>query len=119
MTTVATVMKDNVQVSYCKINCDNNCWTISEWFTNHDYLHQGYGKQAFKKAINQALHEHGMPDKIEYIWNGANDYVMDFLKKFSPVCKLPLSVRKYSDVDEWEGHIYILNVGKVFDYVRD
>ena len=63
------------------------------------------------------LAEKGEPQYFEYVWNGQNQYVMDWLKEhFDPVCKLPLAVQKYSDADDWEAHIYKLNKQKVLDF---
>ena len=80
-------------------------------------MHQGIGRATLKGVLTEMYHDFGMPKHIEYIWNGAHEYVMDWLKAhFEPVSKLPLAVRKYSDADDWEAHIYRLNVGAVFNY---
>ena len=57
------------------------------------------------------------PDKIEYIWNGANQYVYDWMTHhFDPISKCPIAVQKYASEDDWDSHVYILNVEKVLKY---
>jgi len=108
---------DGNDMSYCKISRDNdNTWTISEWFTNKHHLHQGYGKQVLSSLLSDMYDEFGRPRSIRYIWNGANDYVMDWLNKFDPVCLLPVAIMKYSEADKWEAHVYTLDTDKLLQY---
>ena len=105
----------------CKIcaNEDNSVWSISAWYTSHSYQHKGYGVQTLAHILSEMREELGMPDKIEYIWNGANQYVMDWLSNhFDPVCKLPLAVQKCDDVDDWTAHMYTINKDKLFEYLH-
>ena len=106
-------------VCECKVcyNKKNNCWSISAWYTSTSYMRQGYGKRTLKHILECMYEEFGKPDKIEYIWNGANQYVMDWLSKnFDPVSKLPIEVQKNSEVDDWDAHVYVLNRDKVLSY---
>jgi len=94
----------------------NGKWTITAWYTKEGYGHKGYGTQLMKRAINQMYEWYGKPRVIEYVWNGANQYVYDWLEKFDPVCKCPLAVLKMQNDDEWDAHIYLLNVDKFLEY---
>ena len=60
---------------------------------------------------------HGAPDTVEYIWNGANQYVFDWLEEnFGALSKCPIAVQKYASDDDWKSHIYILNREKFLKY---
>ena len=110
---------NNQRMSYCKINRDNNnAWTISEWFTDKNHLHQGYGKQVLTSLLHEMYENFGRPSEVKYIWNGANEYVMDWLKRFDPVCMLPITAMKYSEIDKWEAHVYTLNTDKILRYME-
>lgn len=111
------LMDKDTCVSSCRINITGKTWTISSWYTAKDRKHNGYGKHVLQTAMQNAYAETGHPDKVEYIWNGANQYVYDWMSKhFEPVSKCPLAVQKYTSGDDWESHIYILNVEKVLNY---
>ena len=108
-------------VCECKvcINDDNDTWSISAWYTGTSYQHHGYGLYTLKATLKLMYLQLGEPERIEYIWNGSNQYVMDWLEEhFSPVCKLPLAVRKYQDADDWDAHIYVLDKESVFRYLN-
>lgn len=114
---VCELMDKNTCISSCRINITEKTWTISSWYTAKDQKHNGYGKYVLQTAIQNAYSKTGCPDKVEYIWNGANQYVYDWMSKhFEPVSRCPLAVQKYTSSDDWESHIYILNVEKVLDY---
>ena len=107
------------EISKCKINRDtenSGRWIISSWFTLDKYQHQGYGKAVLKEALEKMMAEYGSPTTIEYIWNGVNQYVFDWLNKFDAVCKESLAVAKNECNDTWDAHIYILNSSKVLEY---
>lgn len=111
------LMDKDTCISSCRINITGKTWTISSWYTAKDRKHNGYGKHVLQTAIQNAYAKTGHPDKVEYIWNGANQYVYDWMSKhFEPVSKCPLAVQKYASGDDWESHIYILNVEKVLNY---
>lgn len=111
------LMDKDTCISSCRINITGKTWTISSQYTAKDRKHNGYGKHVLQTAIQNAYAKTGHPDKVEYIWNGANQYVYDWMSKhFEPVSKCPLAVQKYASGDDWESHIYILNVEKVLNY---
>lgn len=98
------------------VNKDNS-WMISEWFVNHDYQHQGLGTELFRESINYLSSNFPYPDKIEYVWNGANQYVYDWLqKKFSPVSQCPMTIQKFNADDDWLSHVYELDKKSLYDY---
>lgn len=98
------------------VNKDNS-WMISEWFVNHDYQHQGLGTELFCESINYLSSNFSYPDKIEYVWNGANQYVYDWLQKnFAPVSQCPIAIQKSNTDDDWLSHIYELDVRSVYEY---
>ena len=66
---------DKAQVCECKVSVDKSLWTISSWFTKPGYKGKGIGKNTMKTTLNHILKTYGIPEKIEYIWNGANSYV--------------------------------------------
>ena len=104
-------------VCRCDISVDSGVWQITSWYTEKNFMHRGYGKKTLFHLLSYLRKEFGVPGSIEYVWNGANQYVMDWLKEnFAPVSKLPLSVMKYSDVDDWLAHIYILDRDKVMEF---
>lgn len=111
------LMDKDTCISSCRINITGKTWTVSSWYTAKDRKHNGYGKHVLQTAMQNAYARTGHPDKVEYIWNGANQYVYDWMSKhFEPVSKCPLAVQKYASGDDWESHIYILNVEKVLNY---
>lgn len=111
------IMDKNTCISSCRINITGKAWTISSWYTAKGQKRNGYGRHVLQTAMQNAYAKTGYPDKIEYIWNGANQYVYDWMSKhFEPVSRCPLAVQKYASGDDWESHIYILNVEKVLRY---
>jgi hypothetical protein len=58
-----------------------------------------------------------IPNHIEYIWNGQNQYVYDWLvKNFDAVCECPIAVQKTQPGDDWDSHIYELDCNKVLSF---
>ena len=115
---ISIILKDDdgSRISHCKISTNNTSWSITEWYTTHNYMHQGYGKIVLRKAV-QELIKRGKPTEIRYVWNGANEYVMNWLiKHFDPVSILPLAVQKVTQEESWESHIYVLNKEKFLRY---
>ena len=113
------VYANGQSVSECKICIDDThtVWSITVWRTHPAFHQKGYGKFALRATIMLLLATYGVPEKIEYIWNGANAYVLDWMKRhFDPVSKLPIAVQKYEAADDWDAHIYILNKQKVLRY---
>lgn len=106
-------------VCRCNVSYKDNTWRITAWYTDNDFQHRGYGTKALKLALSSIFAQTGVPEVIEYVWNGENQYVFDWLVgHFDPVCKLPLEVRKYSDADDWEAHVYTLNKAKVISFCK-
>lgn len=114
--------KDSLDIELCKcvigISTEKSSWTISSWFTNRSCQHQGIGKATMKEILNHCVSLYGSPKDILYIWNGAHQYVMDWLiKEFDAVCTCPIAVqKKLEGKDVWESHIYKLNKEKLFKY---
>lgn len=105
------------KIGHSLLSADNNTWTITGWYVNEKYQNQGLGKQLLLKSFLYLNNLLGTPSKIEYIWNGANEYIMDWLThNFSPVSMCPINVQKYQADDDWSSHIYILDTNKVLSY---
>ncbi|MBQ6627890.1 MAG: hypothetical protein IJH65_03570 [Methanobrevibacter sp.] len=102
-------------VCICKVNVyvPDNAWSISGWYTADGYKNKGYGKIAMSDTLKEIYKEHGKPDRIEYVWNGLNDYVYNWMTKHFGARQKTASV---GPEDDWDSHIYYLNVDKVLDY---
>lgn len=99
------------------VNAKTNSWMISEWFVDHTYQHQGIGKELFQKSIEFMNSHFPYPNKIKYVWNGANQYVYDWLQKnFSPVSQCPMAIQKFNADDDWLSHVYELDKKSLYDY---
>lgn len=109
---------DEIEVCKCMIGVeDHNKWQITGWYTRDEYKNKGYGKQTMKCLLDYLYKLKGMPEEIDYIWNGTNKYVYDFIKeKFDARCSCPIVVQKYQADDDWDSHIYILDTQKVFSF---
>ena len=114
--TCETIIENSIACS-CRVNFTRGTWTISSWYTSKNYKRQGIGKKTLQTALEKVYDITSKPDKIEYIWNGANQYVYDWMiHHFDPISKCPIAVQKYASEDDWESHVYILNVEKVLKY---
>lgn len=103
--------------SKISVNDNHNIWTISSWYAAHGSGHKGYGTLTLQSALQTIYDKFAEPVQIEYIWNGANQYVIDWLNRhFGAISKCPIAVQKYAADDDWESHIYILNKDKVLEY---
>lgn len=111
---------DNKTVGRCVINIkDEKTWEISSWYVDSDYQNMGIGRKLLGECLLDAKEKYGIPDNIDYIWNGTNHYVYDWLtKNFDPVVATPISVLKYQQEDDWLSHIYHLNTEKVLKYFK-
>ena len=105
-------------IGHCSISANSNKdWMISEWFVDDNFQKQGIGRELFKRSCECLVENFGYPDKIEYIWNGTNQYVFDWLQKnFAPVSMCPISVQKYSSDDDWLSHVYALDKDTFLEY---
>jgi len=127
------IVKDNGKTVKCEatVGDENACecildidqidnkikWTISSWFTKDKFKHQGIGKNTMGRLFGYCVSRYGIPTDVEYIWNGAHEYVMDWLEKhFDAVCTCPIAVQKTQADDDWDSHIYKLNTKKILDY---
>ena len=109
----------NEKVCECRINVEENIWSVSSWYTKKEFLNQGYGFATMKYLILFLEKHKCLPDKIQYIWNGSNKYVLDWMvKHFDAENICPVAVQKYASDDDWESHIYVLDKNKFFDYFK-
>lgn len=109
----------NKVVCSCKVNVNfaNHAWVIASWFTNEDMQGQGIGKKTLAEAISYLYRHTGIPEKIKYIWNGTNVYVLEWMQRhFDAKCSCPIAVQKKQPDDDWESHIYDLDVNKTLSY---
>ena len=105
------------QLCECRVNVDGDTWTVSSWYASKGNNNKGYGKATLKACLDEIYKKHGLPKRIEYIWNGTNSYVLDWLNKhFGAISKCPIAVQKYASEDDWDSHIYILNKDKFLNY---
>lgn len=107
------------EVCHCQLDTEDNnsIWTISSWYTKKGYGNHGIGRASMKELLDYMFQTYGSPKKIQYIWNGANAYVMDFLEEnFDAVCNCPIAVQKTQAEDDWDSHMYTLNKDKVLSY---
>lgn len=114
---------ENEQVSMCKINVnvinDKVRWEISEFFTEKKFMHQGFGKVTMRHLVQCLINKLGNPSSVEYIWNGANSYVLDWItEEFGAVCQCPIAVQKTQSDDDWSSHIYTLDKDRVLNYFK-
>lgn len=113
------VYDDNIKVGHALLSETDGTWTISGWYIEELYQNQGIGKRLLGNSLKYLYTKLGRPTKIEYIWNGYNEYVMDWLSKnFSPLSRCPIAVQKYQSDDDWDSHIYTLDAEKVLAYFK-
>lgn len=104
-------------IGRCMMSEEKGAWTISEWYVNKEYQGKGIGTSLLDGSLKYMYEKFGEPSKIEYIWNGQNEYVMDWLTEhFSPVSKCPLAVQKTQAADDWDSHVYVLDKDSVLNY---
>lgn len=108
---------DEKEVCKCIINVEDGAFTISSWFTDVDYRHNGIGKITMRDLLTYLCQSFGVPGNVNYIWNGQNQYVYDFItENFDAICSCPIAIQKTQSDDDWSSHIYGLNRDKVFGY---
>ena len=114
--------EQGIVLSYCRIHKKSqtdNTWIISSWFTKEEYQNKGLGSQVFCKTIRKMYSLFGKPDAIQYIWNGQNNYVYEWLEKhFDAKCNCPLAVQKTQAEDDWDSHVYNLDKTKVLQFCK-
>ncbi len=109
----------NEYICKCTISVDtNNKWTISQWYANKNYQHQGYGRLTMKYLVTELFKKYGLPTQLVYIWNNANTYVYDWIHNNfnAKLSDQAIKVLKYSDEDIKEGHEYYLDINKFLKY---
>ena len=95
---------------------DDNEWVIYYWRVETDFREKGIGKKVLREVLEKMYKDLGAPPYIDYIWDGENEYVYDFLNRhFQPECACPLD-NKSDMYDDWISHVYHLNTSKVFEY---
>ena len=112
-------VETNDKICECKIsvNPESRSWTISSWFTVEKYQHLGFGTKTLENCLDLICQNEIELETVEYIWNGANEYVLDWLNEnFGAVSRCPIAVQKYSSDDDWNAHIYVLNKQKFVNY---
>ncbi len=115
--TTTAFLNNKDAVCECKISADTSRWVISSWFTMDGYKHNGYGSLTLKACVKEILQNKIYPNTIEYVWNGKNKYVLDWLiTHFHAVCNCPVAVRKYATDDDWESYIYTLDQSEFMKY---
>ena len=86
------VRNDGKTVSTCtlSISVNERKWEVSYRNTCDGYKHLGYGKSSMGRVLEKAMEIYGMPEHIHYIWNGANEYVLEWMEKyFDAKCSCP------------------------------
>ena len=111
------LMLDNKEICKCFIGVEDKVWTISSWYTLKGYENRGFGKKTLRYLLHYLYSKLGAPNKIQYIWNGLNSYVFDWLdNNFGAISKCPIAIQKTQSDDDWDSHIYYLNTNKVLKY---
>ena len=112
------LLKDGHEVSKCRVCAyDDGTWSVSQWYTAGGYKRSGYGREVMRHVLEAVLGDRGAPLGVRYVWNGANAYVVEWLKRhFSPVSLLPIEEQKYGSSDDWRAHVYELDVGAFLSY---
>ena len=117
LTCIGTLEQKQITESLISVNTKQKVMTISSWHTEEKYQHHGYGTENLKEIVKNAVYCFGNPEKVKYIWNGANEYVLEWLKdNFDARCLEDINVIKNSVEDSWNNHIYILDTKKFLDY---
>lgn len=114
-----SLIHENIPVCKCRMYTDDSkkIWTISSWYTKKEFNHQGFGKKTLDKTVWEMYKQFDVPEKIDYIWNGANDYVYNWISKnFDAKSSCPIAVQKYATDDDWTSHIYNLNKEKFLKF---
>lgn len=101
----------------CKVNSNISMWTIVSWFTNEEFQGNGIGKKTLAQTLYCLYKNTGAPKEIKYIWNGMNSYVLEWMERhFDAKSLCPIAVQKKQADDDWESHIYDLDVAKTLAY---
>ena len=117
LTCIGTLEQEQITESMISVNTKQKVLTISSWHTEEKFQHHGHGTENLKKNVQNAVYCFGAPEIIKYIWNGANEYVLDWLKEnFDAVCLEDINVIKNSGEDSWDSHVYLLDTEKFLKY---
>lgn len=119
----ASIIENNIPIARCLVYASDDkhsVWKISIWKVREDMQRRGYGKKLLKAALEQLRSRVGIPTEVIYLWNGSNQYVMDWMMRhFEPVCMGDIAAIKYQADDDWESHMYKLNVKLLFKYLEN
>lgn len=110
------LITDAGEICKCEISVNPSIceWNITSWFTESGFKGKGFGKATMKRTLEYCIAEYGIPADIQYTWNGANAYVLEWLENnFDAVCTCPIAIQKTEAGDTWDSHIYELNLKKV------
>lgn len=105
-------------VCLCKIDYSaDSTWTVSSWYTEKSFCNKGYGRKTMEFLLRNMVSLLGLPSEVNYIWNGKNQYVFDWMERnFDAVSSCPLAVQKNQSDDDWESHVYVLSRNKFLSY---
>ena len=118
----ALLTEEFVNEYICKctisVNKVNKTWTISQWYANKNYQHQGYGRLTMKYLVNELYKIYSKPLEVIYVWNSVNEYVHKWIETYfdAKLSDNAIKLLKITDEDIKEGHEYFLNVDKFLNY---
>lgn len=129
MSEVIVVKEQKRRYNTCKLEVDGHeiakvtvgiddiekMYTITAWYVIDGFKHQGYGRMVLQFMFEELSKDY----RVQYIWDGTNEYVGAWLAKFNAKCIAPLAVLKTQSADDWESHIYELDAKKFFEYLKD
>lgn len=108
---------EDIEIGNCKLIVFDDHWVISGWYVKKEFQNQGFGNELLKRSFQYSIDQNYNPSKIDYIWDGTNRYVYDWIvENFDAVCDCPIAVRKNAFDDDWNSHIYHLNRDMLFEY---
>lgn len=111
------VINDNCTIGRCTITVKKNQLTISEWYVSDWFSNRGIGRELLTFLIKYSIGDVGDLKEVLYIWNGANEYVYDWLvRNFNAEVNLSIQEQKNSYDDTKDGHFYKLDIDMFKDY---
>lgn len=106
------MQEDGKEACTCIVSIDKTTctWDITGWYTKEGFRNRGIGTAAMSNTLREVRRVFGEPSKIQYTWNGENEYVLEWMERhFKAVCNCPLAVQKTASDDDWDSHIYDLD----------
>lgn len=106
------------EIGHARVISEGSKWTITQWYINSDYMKKGYGRLLMRSVLRSMCNETDIrPTEVEYIWNGVNKYVHEWLERnFNATCKVNEWASKGSAEDDWSNHIYRLDANLFRNY---